>query len=224
MRSCHRAERRGVEGLEKLGVRSRRRECRPGTSFASATIVVAVGGVEPAPLVPGFELGHSLALGGRRVAPALSVTSARSALVTLGEQRCDRVGVIEELPPVADGGDGRRDRGGDGKPSAWRSSRCRSCHSPLALLALLVGGPPAFEVLAQAIVVVGHRPEPLVAAEGEQRVEVGGIGRLGERRRAAGAGGEVLETLEQRRDLGALLAVLRRGSRQRSRVPCTASR
>ena len=75
----------------------------------------------------------------------------------------------------------------------------------LPLLALLVGRPPAFEVCAQAVVVVGDGPEPLVAAEGEQGVEVVGVGRLGQRRRAAGAAGEILEPLEQRRDLRALL-------------------
>ena len=53
--------------------------------------------------------------------------------------------------------------------------------------------------------VVGDGPEPLVAAEGEQGVEVVGVGRLGQRRRAAGSAGEILEPLEQRGDLRAFL-------------------
>ena len=78
----------------------------------------------------------------------------------------------------------------------------------LPLLALLVGRAPAFEILAQAVVVVGHLAEPLVAAEREQGVDVVGVGRLGQRRRASGSAGEILELLEERWDLRALLPAL----------------
>ena len=81
----------------------------------------------------------------------------------------------------------------------------------LPLLALLIRVPPPFEVLTQPIVVVGNRPEQLIAAEGEQGIEVIDVRRLGEGRRTAGSSGEILEPLQQRRDLVRLPARPRRG-------------
>ena len=93
------------------------------------------------------------------------MTSSRSAVGELAEQRRDRVGVVEELAAVADRRDCRRDRCGDGQAVGVAQQALQVLPLALALLPLLVGGPPAFEVGAEAVVVVGDGAEPLVAAE-----------------------------------------------------------
>ena len=45
--------------------------------------------------------------------------------------------------------------------------------------------------------VVGDGAEPLISAEREKSVEMVGVGWFGQRRRSAGAAGEVLEPLKE---------------------------
>ena len=56
--------------------------------------------------------------------------------------------------------------------------------------------------------VVGDLAEPLVSCERQQRVEVVGVRCFGKGRRTAGAGGKVLELLEERRELRSFLTRL----------------
>ena len=68
---------------------------------------LAVGGVELAPLVPRLELVDRSALrGGELLGPLHDL--GPQGVGELVEQRRDRVGLVEELAPVSDGGDRRR--------------------------------------------------------------------------------------------------------------------
>ena len=73
----------------------------------------------------------------------------------LSEERCDRIGLVEELASVTDRGDRRCDSLGDRQPVGVAEQAMQVAPCGLALLALLVGGSPAFEVGAQALVIVG---------------------------------------------------------------------
>jgi len=64
-------------------------------------------------------------------------------------------------------------------------------------------------------VLVGHRPETLVAGKRRQRIDVVGVGWLGKRGWSTGTRGQVFETLKERSDLRALLARLVRNVRCR---------
>ena len=156
---------------------------------------------------------------------ARCLTSARRAVVSCCEQRRDRIGVVQELPAVADRGDrrcvlgrqraGRRRGAADAGARSTRASRFSRCWSAAR-----------------------QRRGPREAGRGRRRPP----GTAGCRRAPASASmwsvsggsgsgggpparaGEVLEPLEQGRDLRAFLARSRRGCPAAVRRPFTASR
>ena len=102
-------------------------------------------GVELGPLVPGLELVDGGSLRARELLGAL-LDLAAQRVGQLVEQRRDRVGVVEELAAVADRGDRRLDVRRDRQAVGVAEEALEVVPLGLALLALLVGRPPAFEV------------------------------------------------------------------------------
>ena len=121
-------QRRGVECLEELGF-SADIGWFGGDELGVGDDRVAIGCVELLPVLPRFELGDRLALGGRR-APRRAgwprrearrrAPSSRGAIGS-GSSRSWRPSRIAALAGAT--------LATMGRPSAWRSRRCRSCHS-----------------------------------------------------------------------------------------------
>ena len=118
---------------------------------------------------PRLELGDCALVALRRCSSTSRLTSSRSVATSCCSRRAHGVGLVEELASVTNGRDRRcQPMLRSGSPSACRSRRCRSCHSASRFSSPLVSSQPALEVLAEAVVVVGHGTEPLVAAEARQ--------------------------------------------------------
>src|SRR6202042_2437944 len=96
----------------------------------------------------------------------------------LGEERCDRIGLVEELATITDGGDRRFDSLGRRQPVGVAEQASQVAPYGFALLTACCSGSPAFEVGAEALVIVGDLTEALVPCKCQQCVEVAGVRRL----------------------------------------------
>ena len=128
-----RAEGDGVERFEQLGLgahvrRRRRDELRLGDDG------VTVGGVELVPLWPCLELGDRGALGVGELLCPLGHLGAQGG-DELGEERCDRIRLVEELATITDGGDRRCDSLGHRQPVGVAEQALQVAPCGLALLA-----------------------------------------------------------------------------------------
>ena len=189
-RSVHAAERCGVECLEELRFGADigwfgRDELGVGDDR------VAIGRVELVPVLPSFEFGDRLVLGGGELYGAAGGLVAKRG-GELREQGREtgrgRPGAGDHL----DRRDGRSHLFGDGRPSAWRSRRCRSCHSRSRFSRCWSATRQLSQIGAEAVVVIGDGAEALVPAKRYKRVDVIGVRRLWQWRFTPGAAGEVL--------------------------------